>query len=206
MLTFVAVVVLALFLFFGCTGETSSSVISARAPGQNSHFSLPQSAVSYVATYTVVDGDSQLTKKVFRANDKIRIDVSAPNANSFSLFFLGSSAYSCYNAGGTITCYDISSVLSQTQIDALLPAPDLSGAKEAESVDIGQTTGKCYFVPQDIARKRKMCLTSDGILAYDSYNDTQTTTHVEYLTSLTYSVDDSNFLLPSSPQAIPQIT
>lgn len=192
-----------LLLLSGCVNEASPQN-SAGAFGQAGNFSVPPATVAYKADYVVFDNGAELAKRVCRSDDRLRIDVGAQNETSFSLFFLGSEAYSCYSVQGAATCYNISSALSQTRMDDVMPRPDLSGAEETEPADIGGTVGRCYLVPQDPFKKRKMCFTDTGILAYDEYNVDESGKHIEYLSGLTYGVSDSDFILPASPGAMPQ--
>ena len=85
-----------------------------------------------------------------------------------------------------------------------MDAPDTSSGEEIGTVDIGNTVGTCYLLPYTVLSKRKICLTDRRVLAWDEYNVSQSTAHVEYLTSIDYSVDESVFNLPASPQAPPQ--
>ncbi|VVC01546.1 Uncharacterised protein [uncultured archaeon] len=196
---------IALLLLCGCTGSGAQAAAGAGAqqPAHGS-FVVPASGIDYSAQYVVYEGSTQVAKRVFRSGDRMRADVYSQGGNTFSIYLSGSFAYSCYSAGGPYECYDISAKLSQEQVDGMVAQPSLSGAKEAEDVDIGGTTGKCYAVPYDVYRQRKLCFTDRGVLAYDEYNATKESPHIEYLSSISYAASDSDFQLPASPQALPQ--
>lgn len=201
----IAIAIIPLLLLFGCAGEKSIQAPNAsNAIPQGGNFSLPQSSIAYVAEYVVDDNGAQVGKTIYRSGEDLRIDISPGAGSAFSLFFIGSSAYSCYNASAGASCYDISSTLSQDQVNELMPQFDMTDAQDAGNVNIGGTTGKCYNIPYDLYTQQKVCFTDTGILAYDSYNATRADTHVEYLTSLAYAAPDSDFALPASPQPMPQ--
>lgn len=133
----------------------------------------------------------------------MRIDITDGLGGYFSLYFLGNRAYSCAKIAQTASCFDVSD-RSSIRPEEVLPCQYLEGSKQAEQVDIGGTSGSCYLQPYGIFGKRKICCTDRGVLAYDEYNQTSGKTHVEYLTSISYSAQDSDFLLPAEPQNAPK--
>jgi hypothetical protein len=134
----------------------------------------------------------------------MRLEFSAGQQDGLGFYFLENRAYSCRGSGQDAICFDISRSLSQKEADAFFSPPDLSGAKEAEEVAIGDTKGRCYSMPALQFETRKVCLTDRGVLAYDEYNATGKGTKVEYLTDLAYFVNPSDFDLPAEPGLPPE--
>ena len=195
----------ALMIFPGCAQNA--------APAQNASetgakFVLPNSEVPYFARYTVEEG-GPMTKEVWRAPDKMRIDMSAQGTRVLSFFFLDSHAYSCSHVSSSPACYDVSGTLSQGNARMLLPSEkDMGGATKLESVKIGSTSGSCYEVSAGYLGARKLCFAPQGVVAYDSYNVSKTLMHTEYLTDIEYfeagnGPDDAVFVLPAAPVSAP---
>ena len=132
------------------------------------------------------------------------MDMEIAPGSTVSLYFLLGVGYSCANLAGKTACYEIRAPLGNGSLGGVMDAPDTSSGEEIGTVDIGNTVGTCYLLPYTVLSKRKICLTDRRVLAWDEYNVSQSTAHVEYLTSIDYSVDESVFNLPASPQAPPQ--
>ena len=185
------------------------------APAQNASdggaiFVLPSSEVSYFARYTVEEG-GPMTKEVWRAPDKMRIDLSAQGMRAFSFFFADSRAYSCSYISSLPACYDVSGTLSQGDAQKLVPSEkDMAGAIRLESVKIGSTTGSCYGISTGFLGGRKVCFAPQGVVAFDSYNVSKTVLHTEYATDIEYfeagkGPEDSVFALPAAPVSAPDV-
>jgi len=191
----------AILFFPGCA---QSGTPAPDATGSGAKFILPTSDVSYYARYTIEEG-GPMTKEVWRAPDKMRIDLSAQGMRALSFFFVDSRAYSCSYVSSSPACYDVSSTLSQGNTEMLAPSEKgMVGATQIESVKIGSTTGSCYEVSAGPLGVRKLCFAPQGVVAYDSYNVSKTILHTEYLTDIEYfekgkEPDPGVFVLPAAP-------
>jgi hypothetical protein len=195
--------ILAAALLAGCLANQAGAKPAAQqASQQGSPVSFPQVPVAYSATYVVNEGGAEATKMVWASGNNMRIEIADANGGFFSLYFLGNRTYSCGRAGQGASCFDVSG-RSPAGLGSLLPCQNLEDAKDAESVDIGGTRGKCHIVPYGVFSKRKICCTDMGVLAYDEYNLTNGKTHVEYLSEIEYAASDSDFALPAEPAAAP---
>jgi len=197
----------AILLLPGCA---QNGVPAQNAGGSDAAFALPASDVSYYARYTVEEG-GPMTKEVWRAPDKMRIDLSVQGMRALSFFFVDSRAYSCSHMPSSPACYDVSGTLSQADAGKLVPREaDFSGAMQVESVKIGGTDGKCYETLVAGFGARKVCFAPQGVAAYDSYNVSRTLVHTEYLTDIEYyepgkGPDAGVFALPAQPVAAPGV-
>jgi len=195
----------AILLSPGCA---QSGAPPTNATGSDAKFILPASDVSYYARYTVEEG-GPMTKEVWRAPDKMRIDLSAQGIRALSFFFVDSRAYSCSYLSSPPACYDVSGTFSQGDAGRLVPREaDFPGATQVESVKIGDTTGKCYETSAVSLGARKVCFAVMGVMAYDSYNVSKTVLHTEYLTDIEYyesgkGPDAGMFVLPTAPVSAP---
>ncbi len=194
-------------LLFGCAAKPAGKEPNANGTSSfgTGSFALPQSPVAYAATYAIDEGSGMFAqKKVWRKDSRMRIEIAAGGGNSLGLYFVSGKAYSCAKLGGSPSCFEITGGLSSESASQLASVPDFSSAEPAEEVDIGNTKGRCFLFPYKVFEKRKECFTDRGVLAFDQYNVTNGKTHTEYLTSLIYGADDSDFALPAEPQAAPQ--
>lgn len=195
---------LLLALAMGCAGEKSGSGGTGAGAGtaDNSSFSFPRTPVDYTARYVINEGGSEAAKLVFASGNRMRIQLDDGGSGYFALFFLGKNAYSCANPAGNASCFDISG-RAQVKPEDVLPCQHLEGSTPAEKVDIGSTVGNCHVLPYGVFSTRKICCTDRGVLAYDEYNLTNGKAHVEYLTGISYSVNEEDFLLPATPKNAP---
>jgi len=164
---------------------------------------MPESRTEYTATYSVVDGSSQSQKTVYRAGNRMRMDLSGGNT-TVSIYLLGSEGYSCLRLASGAKCYNVTGALSEAEVRGIVETPDLTSGIEAESVDIGGMQGRCYLFPNGIYGERKMCFTKENITAYDEETRGGNRTRVEYATEISYSVDWNAFVLPAVPETPPQ--
>jgi len=205
-LAFLALAAAILFL----PGCAQNNEPAANATGSGAKFILPSSDVSYYARYTVDEG-GPMTKEVWRAPDKLRMDLSAQGMRALSFFFMDSRAYTCSHVSSSPACYDVSGTLSQSDAGRLAPREaDFSGAMQIESVKIGDTTGKCYETTAVGIGARKVCFAPQGVVAFDSYNVSKTLIHTEYLTDIEYydvgnGPDASVFALPAPAVSAPAV-
>jgi len=192
-------------LFIGCVGQKEGAAPALPAEGTipASSFSFPQVPVQYAAHYVVNENGAETVKSVWASGNRMRIELSDGGSGYFSLYFLGNRAYSCAAPGQNASCFEVSSRVS-IKPDEVLPCQYLEGSEQAEEVDIGGTAGRCYLKPYGVFGKRKICCTERGVLAYDEYNQTGGKTHVEYLTDISYSAKDEDFLLPATPKNAPE--
>ena len=197
----------AILLFPGCTQNGEPPQIGS---GDGTAFILPASDVTYFARYTVEEG-GPMTKDVWRARDKMRIDLSAQGMRALSFFFVDSRAYSCSYVSSSPACYDVSGTLSQGDTQRLVPSEnDMGAATTLESVKIGSTAGSCYEISMGYIGTRKVCFAQQGVVAFDSYNVSKTVLHTEYATDIEYydagkEMDDSVFVLPVPPISAPDV-
>jgi len=202
-----AFLVLAAAILF-LPGCVQSGAPATNASDSGAKFILPSSDVPYYARYTVDEG-GPMTKEVWRAPDKLRIDLSVQGMRALSFFFMDSRAYSCSYVSSSPACYDVSGTFSQGDAERLLPSEkNVVGATKVESVKIGDTTGSCYEVSAGALGARKLCFAPQGVAAYDSYNVSKTILHTEYLTDVEYyekgkGPDAGVFVLPAQPVAAP---
>ena len=191
----------AMLVFAGCA--QSSAPANGSIAG-NATFVLPEAEASYYARYTVEDGGT-MAKEVWRAPDKMRIDLSVDEMLALSFFFMDSRAYSCDYLPLASACYDITATLSQADAKRMMPLEnDMASATRLESVKIGSLTGACYAMPSGALGYRKLCFAPQGVVAYDSYNVSKTSAHTEYATEIEYFEEGrgpgaSVFLLPAAP-------
>ncbi|MCX6773184.1 MAG: hypothetical protein NTV88_05465 [Candidatus Micrarchaeota archaeon] len=198
-------VILAALVFAGCAGIVSQPEQQSPLPSSPpTAFLLSQAAVPYTAHYAVSDGKESFTKTVWRSDNRARVDIEIAPGATVSLYFLMGVGYSCSNIGGKTACYEIRAQIEKENLGGIADTPDVTSGTELGSVDIGNTQGECYLLPYTVASKRKVCLTDRRVLAWDEYNVSQSQTHVEYLTSIDYSVDETVFTLPASPQVPPE--
>ena len=202
---FVLLPVLLLAFAMGCAGEKIGNGNTEAGAGiaDNSSFSFPQAPVDYTARYVINEGGSEAAKLVSASGNRMRIQLDDGGGGYFSLFFLGKRAYSCANPAGNASCFDISG-RANVKPEDVLPCQHLEGSTPAEKVDIGGTAGNCHVLPYGVFDKRKICCTDRGVLAYDEYNMTNGKAHVEYLTDISYSVNEGDFLLPATPKTAPE--
>ena len=195
----------AILVFAGCAQS------SEPAPNEESGsgiFVLPASETSYYARYSVEDGGT-MAKEVWRAPDKMRIDLSVDGMRALSFFFVDSRAYSCDYLSLASACYDVTATLSQADAKRMMPLEnDMAGATRLESVKIGSLTGACYATPSGPLGHRKLCFAPQGVVAYDSYNVSKTSAHTEYATEIEYfeegkEPDAGVFALPAEPVSSP---
>jgi len=132
------------------------------------------------------------------------MDLEIAAGTPVSLFFAAGRGYTCTAISGQMVCYEIRTPLPQQPVAGVFDVPDFSSGKEIGPVEIGGGAGRCFLFPYTATSKRKMCFTDRNVVAWDEYNVTGGTTHVEYLTSIAYSAEDSAFALPATPQAPPQ--
>ncbi len=166
-------------------------------------FMVPQSSLDYSARYIINDNGVETVKEVWRSGQKMRLQFSSGQEGGLGFYFLGNRAYSCRGAGPDALCFDISAGLSKKDAEIFFAPPDLSGAKEAEEVAIGNTKGRCYIMPTLQFETRKVCLTDRGVVAYDEQNATGKGIKVEYLTDIAYFVGEADFELPAEPRLSP---
>jgi len=198
----------ALFALFlaGCTlapaknGEVNSSSTGSAA-ASSSEIKLPAS-IDYTATYSITEDGGEISETVWRKNDAMRMQYATSGKVFMDLFFISGHAYSCTGWKAQPECFDISGNAGG-QMKDLFAEPDFSSAEPSEEVDIGSTKGKCYVFPYTVQSTRKMCFTDRGVVAYDEYIVAGGKPRVEYLTGITYSANDSSFLLPAAPVAAP---
>jgi len=194
----------AVLFFPGCA---QSGAPAKNESGSGAKFILPASDVAYYARYTVEEG-GPMTKEVWRAPDKMRIDMSAQGMLALSFFFVDSRAYSCSYISASPACYDVTAMLSQADAGKILPNEgSFDGSMKVESVKIGDTTGNCYETAP-MGNSRKTCFAQQGVMAFDSYNVSKTVVHTEYLTDIEYFAkgtgpDASVFALPAQPVDAP---
>jgi len=190
----------------GRNGKQMASQAGAQSQADENAFLVPESEATYTAYYIVNEGGQETGKMVWRMGRNMRIDLGDGNA-TVSVFFLENRTYSCANSPfGGYGCFDITQQAIAQGTSSLIDAPDLSGAKEAETVPIGQAgkmTAKCYVFSSAPVAGRKMCFTEGGILAYDEYALSGGKKHVEYLANLRFSADEKDFALPATPMEIP---
>ena len=197
-------VALALLLLFGCASLGGSNQAQQQPASAPTVFSLSPSPFPYTAHYTIDEGTDEITKTVWRKGTLARVDLEVTPGAAISLYFISGKGYSCSVAGGKMECFTISAPSQQSSLGGIFDLPDVSGGTPLGTVAIGNSEGACYLLPYTATSKRKVCLTDRNVLAYDEYNVSAGTTHVEYLTSIYYSADDSAFALPAIPQAAPQ--
>jgi hypothetical protein len=196
-------VALAVLFLAGCAAKSQEQPASESGSQQGSII-LPQSKVDYAATYAVDEGSGPIaSKKVWRASDRMKIEISSGAGGSISLYFVSGRAYSCANVGDGYSCYEITGGLGPKAAAQLSGEPDFSSAEAAEEVEIGSTKAYCFFFPHKVFEKRKQCFTDKGVLAFDQYNVTNGNAHTEYLTNLAYGTYDSDFVLPAEPKPVP---
>jgi len=194
----------ALALMFGCASEGTGAQQPGNQPSSSAaQFLLPSASFPYTAHYTVSEGSGTFTKTVWRKGTSARMDLEIAPGSSFSMFFFGGKGYSCSSVTGTPLCYEIHAGTQQESLSGIFEEPDFSSGKELEPVEIGGTVGRCFLFPYTATSKRKMCFTDRNVVAWDEYNATASTTHTEYLNGITYSAEDSVFVLPATPQAPP---
>lgn len=192
----------ALALLSGCAGEAGAQQ-QGQPPSSAAQFLLPFAPVAYTADYQVSDGEDSFTKTVWRKGTSARVDIEIAPGSSFSMFFVQGRGYSCSGVTGAPLCYEILTGAQAEGLEGIFGAPDYSEGKEIGPVEIGGSTGRCFLFPYSGTAKRKMCFTDRNVVAYDEYNATARSTHVEYLESIAYSADDSVFALPAAPQSPP---
>ncbi|MEM2137493.1 MAG: hypothetical protein QW568_00205 [Candidatus Anstonellaceae archaeon] len=198
-------VFLVALLLLGCTAKPQEAS-AKEGSGPVGSFFLPQSKADYTAVYAVDEGSGPVaSKKVWRKDSRMRIEISSDSGGSISLYFVSGRAYSCANIGSGYSCYEITSGLEPEAAAQLSGEPDFSSAEAAEEVEIGSTKGYCFFFPYKVFEKRKQCFTEKGVLAFDQYNVTDGRAHTEYLTNLAYVAYDSDFVLPAAPQPVPKV-
>ena len=195
-----AAILFALALIFGCTSDEAAQQ-SENQPSSPAQFLLPSAPFPYTAHYTVSEGSGSFTKTVWRKGTAARMDLEIAPGSLFSMFFVSGRGYSCSSVTGTPLCYEMRS--QQQGLNTAFDAPDFSSGKEMGSVEIGGAVAGCLLFPYNAPSERKMCFTDRNVIAWDEYNATASTAHVEYLTSITYSAEDSVFALPAEPQAPP---
>ncbi|MFA6908062.1 MAG: hypothetical protein WC263_04505 [Candidatus Micrarchaeia archaeon] len=189
-------------------GCTQAGAPAKNATDSGASFILPSSDVSYYARYTVEEG-GPMTKEVWRAQGRMRIDLSAQGVRALSFFFVDSRAYSCSYLSPEPACYDVSGTLSKADAHRIAPSQnDMGGAVQVESVRIGSMEGSCYEVPSGMLGSRKLCFAPQGVVAFDSYNVSKTVLHTEYLTDIEYYGDGGGigaavFALPAAPIIAP---
>ncbi|VVC01909.1 Uncharacterised protein [uncultured archaeon] len=194
-----AIFILAAALAAGCLAAPAQPAAPAQ---QGSAIQFPKAPVAYSASYVVDEGGAQAVKRVWASGSNMRIEIADEGGGFFSLYFLGSRAYSCGKTGQGTSCFDVTG-RAQAGLESFLPCQHLENAKKAGSVDVGGTEGACYYVPYGVFGKRKICCTDMGVLAYDSYNLTSGKAHVEYLSEIAYGASAADFALPAEPAMAP---
>lgn len=199
-----SVAVLCNILLFGCASDGAGAQQPGNQPPSSAaQFLLPSAPIPYTAHYTVSEGSNSFTKTVWRKGNAARMDLEIVPGSSFSMFFVSGRGYSCSSVTGTPICYEMRAPVLGQGIGGIFDAPDTSSGKELEPVEIGGAVGRCFLFPYTAISKRKMCFTDRNVVAWDEYNATASTTHVEYLDSIAYSAEDSVFTLPATPQVPP---
>jgi len=198
-------VFLVALLLSGCAAKQQEPTANKGSASAGSFF-LPQSKADYTAVYGVDEGSGPVaSKKVWRKDSRMRIEISSDSGGSVSLYFVSGRAYSCANIGSGYSCYEITGGLGPEAASQLSGEPDFSSAEAAEEVEIGSTKGYCFFFPYKVFEKRKQCFTEKGVLAFDQYNVMNGRVHTEYLTNLAYGAYDADFVLPATPQPAPEV-
>ena len=195
----------ALLICSGCIAQNAAregNAAQAAVP-EGKRFAMPESKTEYTATYSVTEGKSQSQKTVWRAGDRMRVDLSGEGGTA-SIYLLGSEGYSCLRIPSGAKCYNVTAALSEAEAGGIVDTPDFTSGIATEGVDIGSVQGKCYLFSNGIYGERKMCFTKENITAYDEETKGGNVTRVEYATEISYSADQSAFLLPAAPETPPQ--
>ncbi len=182
--------------------ESNSPSSSSQIAG-NQAISVPFSPLSYTATYVVSEEGGDTQKTVWRMANSMKIRFGSQGAG-VEIYLLGDKAYSCPSLPKVDSCFDITPQMAGAKLGELFPSPPKNYAGKIETVDIGGAAGNCYFLPYSGLGGRKTCFTDNGILAYDEYNVTKGSKHIEYLSELSYEVAPAEFLLPARAKIPPK--
>lgn len=176
---------------------------SSPQPSGSEAISVPFSPLSYTATYVVSEEGGETQKTVWRMANSMKIRFGLQGAG-VEIYLLGDKAYSCPSLRTVDSCFDITSQMAGAKLGELFPSPPKNYSGKIEAVDIGGAVGNCYSMPYSGLGGRKTCFTDTGILAYDEYNVTRGSKHIEYLSDLSYDAAPSEFILPAQAKIPPR--
>lgn len=197
---------LSLALLFGCAlsgGGNPGGSAQLQMEPQQGGVALKKSNTTYTAHYRVFEEGEEIDKAVYRMGQRMRIDIGSGLYGKVSLYFDDGKAFSCTAGSQGGNCFDVTARMAKVQPQfGFQDGPPADAAFEGKT-EIGGTQGECYLAQNGYLGQRRLCYAKGGVLAYDEYNVSGNSTHVEYAVRISYAASESDFSLPYAPSKAP---